>query len=337
MFTQTFSSVERPVNAITLSGLTTLGGVLNGRPCQLRERAKQTRDNHALRFAAAHGFGEFENAPARPAGKPVKRLHHQFFHARRQDVGVKKLPASGSVSSVNAERLTTKSSDPSRTDWRGMQQLRDFIIASFLVSEDLVIVFRSEGTGGVVMDDIGVEAASSSATHVIVLLSLCAVSPASGFPGLHCLQSLAARSSFILQISPDDLGPTVPDGLAPVSRMGCTGRGRFRGRYFAVREKPDFIPAKREKQQFKASKFRFRTGLGPVGQDWQRLLPGQRKLPRPIITRGLGRSRHPHRMEFLFGQENARGLPHTCDLRFAGWWLTGHRFGRAGRSCYKRL
>ncbi len=78
---------------MTLSELDRLGGFLsNGRSFgKLRESRQQACDNHALRFASAHGFGELEDAATRSARKPVERLSDQILHAGGEDVGVEKL------------------------------------------------------------------------------------------------------------------------------------------------------------------------------------------------------------------------------------------------------
>jgi hypothetical protein len=101
-------------------------------------------------------------------------------------------------------------------------------------------------------------------------------------------RSLLARSSLVLPISPTHLGPTVPDGFAPVSRLGCNRQGAVSGASISHFGK-DLILYLREPnyKQGGDSKCFSDIGLGPVGQGWQRLPPGQRQIAQMLGRRAM--------------------------------------------------
>lgn len=77
-------------------------------------------------------------------------------------------------------------------------------------------------------------------------------------------------------------------------------------------KKLDSTPAKREKQQVKADKFHFRKGLGPVGQGWQGLRPGQSETAQSHHNQGVGQITTSPRTDFCGDWLLAGGIGSDC-------------------------
>ena len=89
-------------------------------------------------------------------------------------------------------------------------------------------------------------------------------------------QSLAAKSSLFLPISPTHLDPTVPDGFAPVFGGAATGRGPFRGASISHFGKNLILYLRKPNyKQSRDSKCFCAIGLGSVRQGWQGVPPCQ--------------------------------------------------------------